>query len=289
MTTIDTVILGIVEGLTEFLPVSSTGHMMVTQALLKIPSTEVSRIFLINIQFGAILSVVFLYWRRFLQSFDFYFKIAVAFIPSAVLGLLLKKHIDHLLSSITTVAVSWIIGGIVLVIADKLFKRQIDDAHNDEDMERVKVINEFGVEVTVSRLKEFKVSWLQAFVIGCFQTVAMIPGVSRSAATIVGGLTQKFNIKRAAEFSFFLGVPTVFAAAVLETFKGIDAIRGLEDVKLLIWGNVISFIVGMVAIRFFIDLISRFGLKFFGYYRIILGVTILILLAMGHPLQIPTK
>jgi len=284
MTNIEAVILGIVEGLTEFLPVSSTGHMMLAQALMHIHGIS-ARIFIINIQFGAILSVLFLYWRRFVQSVDFYLKIAVAFIPSAILGLLLKKHIDHLLSSITTVAVSWLIGGIILVIVDKIYHQQITDAANDEDYVRIKAINEFGVENTVERLKPLTITWLQSFIIGCFQTVAMIPGVSRSAATIVGGLTQKFNIKRAAEFSFFLGVPTVFAAACLETFKDFDEIRGI-DVESLVIGNIISFIVGMIAIRFFIDLLTHFGLKFFGYYRIILGAVILILLATGHKIEI---
>jgi len=286
MTTTEAVILGIVEGLTEFLPVSSTGHMMLTQALLKLHSSNFNKIFLINIQFGAILSVVFLYWRRFFQSLDFYYKLLVAFIPSAVLGLLLKKHIDILLSSITTVAISWLVGGIILVLVDRLFKKQIEDAAKFEDTVLVKSINEFGVEVTREELVPIEVSWRQAFIIGCYQVVAMIPGVSRSAATIIGGMTQKFNIKVAAEFSFFLGVPTVFAAAALETFKGFNDIKGADDIELLLLGNVISFVIGMIAIKFFIDLISRFGLKFFGYYRIILGAIILILLATGHKLEI---
>jgi undecaprenyl-diphosphatase len=257
---------------------------MLAQALLHIHGIS-SRIFIINIQFGAILSVLFLYWRRFIQSLDFYYKIALAFIPSAVLGLLLKKHIDHMLSSITTVAVSWLIGGIILVIVDYIYRKQITDAAKDEDYVRVKAVNEFGVEMSVERLKPVAVSWRQAFIIGCFQTIAMIPGVSRSAATIIGGLTQKFNIKRAAEFSFFLGVPTVFAAACLETFKGFDEIRGI-DIQSLIIGNIVSFVIGMIAVRFFIDLLMRFGLKFFGYYRIILGAVILILMATGHKIEI---
>ncbi len=285
MTTEQTVILGVVEGLTEFLPVSSTGHLMLTQALMHIRNSEATRVFIINIQFGAILSVFFIYWRRFFQSFDFYLKLLVAFLPSAIIGLLLKKHIDALLSSITTVAVSWLIGGIILVIADRIFKKQIEDALHDEDTVRVREVNEFGVDVTRDRLVIVPVSWEQAFKIGCFQVISMIPGVSRAAATIIGGLTQKFNIKRAAEFSFFLGMPTVCAAAVLETVKGIDAIKGTEVINLLI-GNAVSFVIGMIAIKFFIELISRFGLKFFGYYRIILGAVILILLASGHKLEI---
>ncbi len=286
MTTAEAVILGIVEGLTEFLPVSSTGHMMVTQALLKLHASNFNKIFLINIQFGAILAVVILYWRRFFQSMDFYYKLFVAFLPSAIIGLLLKKHIDALLSSITTVAITWLIGGIVLVLADRIFKKQIEDAADFEDTKMVKSINEFGVEVTREVLVPINVSWMQAFIIGCCQVLAMIPGVSRSAATIIGGMTQKFNIKVAAEFSFFLGVPTVFAAAVFETVKGFNDVKGIDDIQLLVLGNVISFIIGMIAIKFFIELISRFGLKFFGYYRIILGSIILILLASGHKLEI---
>lgn len=285
MTTVEAVVLAIVEGLTEFLPVSSTGHMMLAQALLHMSSTSFNKVFIINIQFGAILSVVFLYWRRFFQSMDFYYKLFVAFLPSAVLGLLLKKHIDVLLSSITTVAISWLVGGIILVLADRIFKKQIEEAADFEDTVLVKAINEFGVEITKEELVPINVSWRQAFIIGCYQVISMIPGVSRSAATIIGGMTQKFNIKVAAEFSFFLGVPTVFAAAAFETFKGYNDIKGI-DVQSLLIGNIISFIVGMIAIKFFIDLISRFGLKFFGYYRIILGAIVLILLATGHKLEI---
>jgi len=285
MTTTEAVILGIVEGLTEFLPVSSTGHMILAEALLEMKKSSVTNVFIVNIQFGAILSVIILYWKRFFQSLDFYYKLAVAFIPAAVLGLALSKFIDRLLSSVTTVAVSLLVGGIILILVDKIFKQQIDDAAHDEDTVRVKKRNEFGVEVTSEQLKEIKVSWKQAFIIGCFQTIAMVPGVSRSAVTIIGGLTQKFNIKRSAEFSFFLAVPTVTAAAAFKLLKEFDTIRG-TDIKLLVTGNVISFVVGMLAIKFFIELISRFGLKFFGYYRIIVGATILILMHYGYKLEI---
>ena len=285
MTTIETVILGIVEGLTEFLPVSSTGHMILAEALLKMEKSSVTNVFIVNIQFGAILSVIFLYWRRFFQTMDFYYKLAVAFIPAAVLGLLLNKVIDRLLSSVTTVAISLVVGGVVLVLIDKIFKKQIADAVLEEDTVLVKGVNEFGVEVVQEKLTPFDVSWSQAFIIGCFQTVAMIPGVSRSAVTIIGGLTQKFNIKKAAEFSFFLAVPTVTAAAAFKLLKDFYIIKG-TDISMLLLGNVVSFVVGMIAIKFFIDLITRFGLKFFGYYRIIIGLAILIMLAMGHKLEI---
>ena len=285
MTTTQAVILGIVEGLTEFLPVSSTGHMILAEALLKMQKSTLTNVYIVNIQFGAILAVLVLYWKRFFQSIDFYFKLAVAFIPAAVLGLLLSKQIDKLLSSVTTVAISLVVGGVILVLTDRIFKQQIDEAADDEDTKRVKKINEFGVEIVVDELVEFKVSWKQAFIIGCYQTIAMIPGVSRSAATIIGGLTQKFNIKRAAEFSFFLAVPTVSAAAAYKLLKDFDAIKG-SDIGLLLLGNVVAFVVGVIAIKFFIDLITRFGLKLFGYYRIIVGVILLILLATGHKLEI---
>ena len=300
MTTSQAVILGIVEGLTEFLPISSTGHMMLAQALLKMPNNEFTKVFIVNIQFGAILSVLILYWKRFFyidglskdgainvlrEKFDFYLRLFVAFLPAAVLGLLFKKHIDKMLSSITTVAISWLVGGIVLVLIDKIFKSQIDEAAQQEDTVRVKTINEFGVEIYVEKPVAFVVSWSQAFIIGCFQTISMIPGVSRSAATIVGALTQKFNIKKAAEFSFFLAVPTVFGAAVFETYKGFYFITG-SDIGYLVIGNIVSFVVGVLAIKFFIDLITHFGLKFFGYYRIILGGVIIILLLTGHKLEI---
>ncbi|MFN8323047.1 MAG: undecaprenyl-diphosphate phosphatase [Chitinophagales bacterium] len=285
MTTAEAVILAIVEGLTEYLPVSSTGHMILTEAFLKMQRTEFTNLYIVNIQFGAILSVLVLYWRRFLQSFDFYLKLFVAFIPAAVLGLLLNDFIDSLLSSVVTVAVSLLVGGFVLIFIDKIFHKQIEEAADDEDMVKVKSINEFGVEVVNYRLTKLRIGWLQAFIIGCFQCLAMIPGVSRSAAAIVGGLTQKLNIKRAAEFSFFLAVPTISAAAFYKLLKGFSAIHSYEMNYLLI-GNVVSFIVGMIAIKFFITLITRYGLKFFGYYRIALGLILLILIATGHKLEI---
>lgn len=287
MTTAEAIILAVVEGLTEFLPVSSTGHLILTQAALKLQGTAFTKVFLINIQFGAILSVVFLYWRRFFQSFDFYFKLLVAFIPAAVLGLLLNDLIDELLESVTTVAISLVVGGVVLIFVDRIFKQQIADAASDViDDVAVRVRNESGIEERRYEPKSLTVSYLQAFIIGCFQCLAMIPGVSRSASTIIGGLTQKLNMKRAAEFSFFLAVPTIFAASAYKLLKGFDDIKG-SDINFLLIGNVVSFIVGMIAIKFFIGLITRYGLKFFGYYRIILGLAILGLAAMGHKLEIP--
>ncbi len=286
MTTTESIILAVVEGLTEFVPVSSTGHMILTEAALKMQKSALTNVYIVNIQFGAILSVVFLYWRRFFQTFDFYFKLFVAFLPAAVIGFLLNDQIDKLLSSVTTVAISLVIGGVVLIITDNIFKKQIEEAYVDADKEEVRVLDEFGVEHKKEVLKKFNIGWMQAFLIGCFQCIAMIPGVSRSAATIVGGLTQKLNIKRAAEFSFFLAVPTVFAASAYKLMKNYDDIKG-TDIDFFLIGNVVSFIVGMIAIKFFISLITRYGMKFFGYYRIALGVFILIMMATGHKLEIP--
>lgn len=274
MTTAEAIILAVVEGLTEYVPVSSTGHMILTEALLKMQRSIFSNLFIINIQFGAILSVIFLYWRRFFQSVDFYLKLAVAFIPVAVLGFLLNDFIDTLLSSVVTVAVSLIIGGVILIFTDRIFHKQMKISEEEEGQHRKKTSS------------SFKVGWMQAFIIGCFQCIAMIPGVSRSAATIIGGLYQGLDIKKSAEFSFFLAVPTISAAALYKLMKGFSYIKG-TDMDLLLIGNVVSFIVGVIAIKFFITLITKYGLKFFGYYRIVLGVVILIMMALGHQLEIP--
>ena len=290
MTTAEVVILAIVEGLTEFLPVSSTGHMILTEAALRMQNAPFNKLFIVNIQFGAILAVVVLYRKRFFQSLDFYFKLFVAFIPAAVFGFLLHKHIEKLLSSVYTVALSFIVGGVVLIFIDRIFHQQIEDAATDSDTEEIDEVDEFGIERKKEVLKRININFVQAFIIGCCQCIAMIPGVSRSAAAIVGGMSQKLNIKRAAEFSFFLAVPTIFGAAALELKQFFDhsqfGITG-DNISDLIWGNLISFVVGMLAIRFFIGLITRYGLKFFGYYRIIVGVIILILMATGHKLEIP--
>jgi len=286
MTSTESVILAIVEGLTEFLPLSSTGHLILTEALFKMnqnSSSDYLKLITVCIQPGAILSVFVLYFRRFFQTLDFYFKILIAFIPAAVFGLLLNKKIDALLDSPKTVAISFIVGGIVLIFVDRFFHLQINTP--ESDTETIKEINEFGVEEKKEVLTKFKVTWLQAFVIGCFQCLAMIPGVSRSAATIVGGLTQKLAIKRAAEFSFFLAIPTIFGASVVTLYHKYSIIKG-TDLSNILMGNVIAFVVGLIAIKFFIGLITRYGLKFFGYYRIIVGIIILVLLAT-HKIEIP--
>ncbi len=276
------IILAIVEGLTEFLPISSTGHMILAQGLLKIPGTSFAKVYLINIQFGAILSVLVLYFRRFFsfRSPDFYFKIAIAFIPAAVLGFLLNKQIDALLESVTTVAISLIVGGIVIIVTDRIYRDRIVEPAPDT------IKADDGEVVIVDKLPPIHLTYIQSFIVGCYQTIAMIPGVSRSAVTIVGGLTQGLKMYEAAEFSFFLSVPTIAAAALYKTYKGFDAIRGTDMENLLI-GNVVAFIVAMIAIKYFIGFISKFGMKLFGYYRIILGIIILVSIYVFHmPLDI---
>ncbi len=260
MSWLEALILAIVEGLTEFLPVSSTGHMIITQGLMGMKSTEFSKVFLIAIQFGTILSVVVLYWQRFFQSMSFYYKLFVAFLPAAFFGLLLNDYIDELLESVYVVAIMLILGGIVLVFVDRWFKG------NDE-------------------IEDREVSYPDAFKIGMFQVIAMIPGVSRSAATIIGGMSQKFSKRQAAEFSFFLAVPTMFAATAYKMLKGYQAINS-DNIGILIFGNVIGFLVALVAIKSFISYLTKHGFAIFGYYRIAVGVLILVLYFFGVNLSI---
>ncbi|GAB3200570.1 undecaprenyl-diphosphatase [Pontibacter aydingkolensis] len=271
------IILAIVEGLTEFLPISSTGHMIIASSLMGINELPITKIFTVNIQFGAILSVVVLYWRRFVQGLDFYFKLFIAFIPAAVLGFAFNDAIDAMLESVAITAVMLVIGGVVLLFVDKWFS----NANKD------------------------RVNYKNAFLIGLAQCLAMIPGVSRSAASIIGGMAQGIDRKTAAEFSFFLAVPTMLAAA---TYKLLTDLLGLElsdliafdivkitnsfevitsdDLQLLLIGNFVAFIVAMLAISFFISFLTKYGFKLFGYYRIALGIAILALLAMGVDLRV---
>jgi undecaprenyl-diphosphatase len=252
------IIIAIVEGITEFLPVSSTGHMIITQKLLGIEPDAFVKLFTVNIQFGAILSVIILYWKRFFQSFDFYVKLFVAFLPAAFLGFLFSGYIDRMLESVLVVAISLVLGGVILLFVDSWFNEPSEDQ---------------------------KISFPKASIIGLFQTIAMIPGVSRSAATIVGGLTQKLSRKNATEFSFFLAVPTMFAASAYEMIKSYKAILP-QHINVLIIGNVVAFLVAMLAIKGFVAFLTRHGFKIFGYYRIIVGAIILILLATGSDLNL---
>lgn len=277
---LQTVIIAIVEGLTEFLPVSSTGHMIIAQNILGVESTEYVKAFTFIIQFGAILSVVCLYWKRFFQlnntpapegasplkkfihKFDFYWKLFVAFIPAAVLGLLFSDAIDAMLEKVEVVAITLVIGGIFMLFCDKIFNKGSEDT---------------------------KLTEKRAFMVGLFQCISMIPGVSRSMATIVGGMSQKMTRKDAAEFSFFLAVPTMFGATVYKMYKllsdgGTEMI--ISNLDTLIIGNVVAFIVALLAIKFFISFVQKYGFKAFGWYRIIVGGVILVMLFAGYELTI---
>lgn len=254
------IILAIIEGITEYLPVSSTGHMIIASSFFGIAHEEFTKLFTIVIQLGTILSVVVLYYKRFFQGIDFYFKLLVAFIPAVILGLFLSDFIDSLLESPLTVAISLVIGGFILLRVDDWFG-------NSENTD---------------------ISYATAFKIGLFQCLAMIPGVSRSGASIVGGMTQKLSRTAAAEFSFFLALPTMLGATLKKSYDYYHAGYTLssEQVNYLIIGNVVGFIVALFAIKTFIGYLSRHGFKIFGYYRIIVGLAILFIHYFIRPLTI---
>lgn len=255
MNTLQAIILAIIEGLTEFLPVSSTGHMIIASSFFGIAQDDFTKLFTIVIQLGTILSVVVLYFKRFFQSVDFYFKLFVAFIPAVVLGLLLSDFIDSLLESPITVAISLVLGGILLLKVDDWFGNTSKSDVPEE------------------------ISYPTAFKIGLFQCLAMIPGVSRSGASIVGGMSQKLSRTTAAEFSFFLAIPTMLGATVKKSYDFYKAgfVLTNEQINLLIIGNVIGFIVALIAIKSFIGYLSKHGFKMFGYYRIFAGIAVLLI------------
>lgn len=292
MNIFEAIIIAVVEGLTEFLPVSSTGHMIITQALLGIESSPFVKAFTVIIQFGAILSVVILYWQRFfrlnditvfdkqavagmsagkrgstyirrlLHKFDFYWKLFIAVIPAGIIGLLMGDYIDALLESVAVVAVMLVVGGIFMLYVDKWFNKPSQDQ---------------------------SVTWQRALKIGFFQCIAMIPGVSRSMATIVGGMGTKLTRKNAAEFSFFLAVPTMAAAAgykLYQLLKDPVSSEMLNDnLFLLLIGNAVAFIVAIFAIRFFINFLTRYGFRAFGIYRIVVGGILIVLILSGASLS----
>ena len=260
MDTLQTIIIGIVEGLTEFLPVSSTGHMIITEKLLQLPENDFSKVFTVAIQLGAILAVVVLYWKKFVdfKHWQFYLKLALAVIPALILGFLFSKKIDALLESSTTVAISMLAGGLILIFIDKVFKHPTIDT-------------------------EEKVPYGKAIIIGIWQCIAMIPGVSRSAASIIGGMQQKLTRSAAAEFSFFLAVPTMMAATGYKLYKYYKTNGGFSshDIQQLAIGNLVAFVVAMLAIKFFIGFLKKHGFKIWGYYRIIMGILLLVLIYTG--------
>jgi undecaprenyl-diphosphatase len=251
MSIFQVVILSLVEGLTEFLPVSSTGHLIVTSALMGISDDGFIKSFNIIIQFGAILSVLVLYWRRFLPNVSFYKKIFVGFLPAAIIGLAVKSKIDAILGSVTVVAWALIIGGVILILSDKILENK-SPSKTVEDL---------------SLFESLKIGFIQCF--------AFIPGVSRSAATILGGISLGMSRREAAEFSFFLAVPTLTGAAAIKTLGIIKTIQS-DQIGLLILGTFLSFVFAALAIKFFISIVSRYGFRLFGYYRIILGIIILV-------------
>jgi undecaprenyl-diphosphatase len=260
MTTIESIIIAIVEGLTEFLPISSTGHMIIAEKLLAIPSTEFTKVFTVAIQLGAILAVVVLYWKKFFdfKSWQFYLKLIAGVIPALVFGWLFSKKIDLLLESALTVAISLLLGGIVLLFIEKLLKDPY--IHSEKE-----------------------VGFKQAGIIGLWQCIAMIPGVSRSAASIIGGMQQKLTRNAAAEFSFFLAVPTMLAATGYKLLKFFKESGGFsaKEIQLLVIGNVVAFIVAVLAIKLFIGFLKKYGFRIWGVYRIIVGVIMLVLIYQG--------
>lgn len=266
MTLLEAIIIAIVEGLTEYLPVSSTGHMIIAEYLLDVPPSDFTKIFTVAIQLGAILSVVVLYWRKFLdvKHWHFYGKLAVAVVPALVLGKVFSEKIDALLESPVPVAIALVLGGVLLLFIDRLFS-----VHTIE--------------------KEEEITFPKALLIGLWQCLAMIPGVSRSAASIIGGMQQKLTRSLAAEFSFFLAVPTMAAATGYSLFlkdwedggvsqKGIEIITASSaNTMAFVVGNVVAFVVAMLAIKFFIGFLQKNGFRLFGWYRIVVGLLVLAL------------
>lgn len=267
MSLIEAIILAIVEGLTEYLPVSSTGHMIITGSLMGIAESPFTKLFEICIQLGAILAVVVLYWKRFfdISRINFYIKLVIAVIPALGIGFLLSDKIDELLESPLTVAISLLAGGIILLFIDKVFNKPVID-------------------------KEEEITYQKGFIIGIWQCIAMIPGVSRSAASIIGGMQQGLTRSLAAEFSFFLAVPTMFAATAYKLLKAYketpEMLADNNNLMMLAVGNIVAFVVALAAIKFFIGYLSKYGFKLFGWYRIVVGLIIIGLIVAGVDLKL---
>lgn len=287
MTIVEAIIIAVVEGLTEFLPISSTGHMVVASSALGIHEQNYTKLFEVAIQLGAILAVVILYWKKFFQltKWQFYVKLMAGVVPALLLGFLFNDLIDKMLGSTMIVAISMVLGGVVLLFIDKWFARQ---SAQPSDI--------LATELTGPEIIEAdeKLSFKKSFIIGCWQVLAMIPGVSRSAASIIGGMQQNLSRNFAAEFSFFLAVPTMFAATayslVLKNWgeggakqKGYELIlASSQNTQTFIIGNIVAFVVALIAIKFFISFLQRHGFRLFGWYRIIAGAVLLALVASGY-------
>ena len=261
MDNLKAVVLAIIEGITEFLPVSSTGHMAIASAFLDIVSDPFTKLFEVVIQFGAILSVVVLYWRKFIdfKKFSFYAKLLVAILPALAFGALFKKHIDNMLEKPLFISLVLLGGGVLLLFVDRWFKNG-------------------------SVKEEEEISYKKGFIIGLYQVLAVIlPGLSRSAATIVGGMQQKLTRSLAAEFSFFLAVPTMFAAtakSLLDIVQEQPEVLNTEGIQYLLLGSAVAFVVALLAIRFFIRFLQQNGFKAFGWYRIALGTVLIMLILL---------
>ncbi|MBS1668769.1 MAG: undecaprenyl-diphosphate phosphatase [Bacteroidetes bacterium] len=262
MNSIETIILGIVEGLTEFLPISSTGHLIIASSFMHIEKDEFTKLFEIAVQLGAIISVVVLYWKKFFDfsRVQFYFKLMIGVVPAVILGLLFSKKIDQLLESPLTVAITMFVGGVILLFVDDFFKNQKIDS-------------------------ESEISNKNSFIIGVWQCLAMIPGTSRSAASIIGAMQQKLTRRVAAEFSFFLAVPTMLAATGYKLFKAFkenpEILKNHSNIHALLLGNIVAFVVAIIAIKFFIGFLQKHGFKLFGYYRIIASLVLFFLIWKG--------
>ncbi|RFM29798.1 undecaprenyl-diphosphate phosphatase [Deminuibacter soli] len=262
MTSFQAIVIAIVEGITEFLPISSTAHMKFTNPFLGVQNDPFVDMYEVVIQLAAILSVVILYWKKFIdfKHISFYIKLIIAVIPALVVGALFKKHIDKVLDNLTVIACVMLAGGIVLLFIDKLFKNNII---NDEE----------------------RITYPKAFTIGCFQVLSIIfPGLSRSASTIIGGMSQRLTRKLAAEFSFFLAVPTMFAASVKsfwDVYKEHPEVLVKDNMSTLGIGALVSFIVALIAVKFFITYLQKHGFRAFGWYRILLGAVMLFLIYSG--------
>jgi undecaprenyl-diphosphatase len=259
MSLIQAVIIAIVEGITEFLPISSTAHMKFANPLIGVHSNAFTDLYEIVIQLAAILAVVVLYYKQFFdfKKIGFYFKLIIALIPAVIAGLLLKKHIDAMLGNILVIALIMIAGGIILLFIDKFFTKPL--VHSQDGVTNKK-----------------------AFAIGCYQVLSVLfPGLSRSAATIIGGLQQKLDRKTAAEFSFFLAVPTMLAASVKSVYdvhKMNPEVFVKDNMTALVIGSIVAFVVALLAVRFFITYLQRHGFRLFGYYRIFAGLLIILLI-----------
>ena len=264
MNTLQSIIIAIIEGITEFLPISSTAHMKFANPFLGIESSPFVDLFEIVIQLAAIASVVVIYRKKFFdfKHFSFYIKLMIAVIPALIFGALLKKHIDAALGNLWVIAIVMVAGGVILIFIDKFFAKAEASQNQESDQDGI--------------------TYKKSFFIGCFQVLSILfPGLSRSAATIIGGMSQQLNKKTALEFSFFLAVPTMLAASAkstLDVYQTNPEVFGQENLITLLIGAIVAFVVALLSVQFFMRIVQKHGFAPFGWYRIILGLSILGLL-----------